>query len=841
MADVRLPLLRDRISAIDTYESPQGGPGKRPTIPQRDPQQWRDVLTRQLDGVEQDARTRPKTARDELATREIIAVRPAPGTELAPGALDDAREDVRLIGTDPTTGVVLLDAPSAHLASLRSKVEAFGDDTRVKTKISGNGNVTITRASARAIAPIDTIALADLSDRAGAVLRGEQLVEDRKYWFEIECRGGYLRPLVETETSRTEMARQLHRLGGSATFDEFIGPEQVYFFVHVTRAQLTDLLASTDCIYDVELSPPALRDLKLFEDMETSELQSFHLEPPPDDAPSVVVLDTGVATAHPLLEKALLPSTSIVPGIASPEDSYGHGTKMVGIALYRNLGAAIQEGRARLTHWVQSARLLVEPNAGMAADEHYEAWPVLTLGAVRAAEDADSRARNRVFALAVTRSMQDPPLDGLVAPTLWSHAVEQIAFNTGHGRLLIVSAGNARTSQFIALAQQYPELQLSEKIHQPAQAANALTVGAFTERISMPPGPEYAEGQPVARNAGGISPYTSAGMVGADWPLKPDIVMEGGNFALFPGPLAISDVPSLSALTTSHRHTRGQPLGLLAMTSEATARAARLAAEIWTVEPDLRPETVRGLIVHAASWSAEMLQQFPGRNDRVAACGYGVPNEAVARECASGRATIVIEDEMPSGIVEQVPKKNPPKRAGTKLTEPKLCRKVKLYRLPLPEELLAGSDPEVQLRVTLSYFTEPNKFRRRIFHGLDLKWDMQGPQETESQFLDRINELRRPLGPGGKRKRSTRTKSLPWDIGVQLRSRGTVQSDRWRGKMSSLVGDKLIAIYPVLGWWDQRKELRTKSLKFSLIVSVLGPGVYTVIQPLIGIHGTIEV
>lgn len=841
MGDVRLPLLRDRISAVDTYESPQGGPGKRPTIPQRDPHQWRDALTKQLDGVEQDARTRPKTARDELATREIIAIRPAPGSELAPDALDDARDDVRLIGRDPTTGVVLLDAPSARLESLRAKVEAFGDDARVKTKINESGNVTTTRASARAVAPIEAIALADLGDRAGAVFRGEQLIEDRKYWFEIECRGGYLRPLVETETSRTEVARQLHRLGGPTTFDQFVGPEQVYFFVNATRAQLEDLVSSTDCIYDVELSPPALRDLKLFEDMVTSELRSFQLEPPPHDAPSVVVLDTGVATAHPLLEKALLPSTSIVPGIDSPEDSYGHGTKMVGLALYRDLGAAIEEGRARPTHWVQSARLLVEPNAGMAADEHYEAWPVLTLGAVRAAEDADPRTRNRVFALAVTRSMQDPPLDGLVAPTLWSHAVEQIAFNTGHGRLLVVSAGNARTSQLMALAQQYPQLQLSEKIHQPAQAENALTVGAFTERTTMPPGPEYAEGRPVARNAGAISPYTSAGVVGADWPLKPDIVMEGGNLALFPGPLPITDVPSLSALTTSHRHARGQPLGLLAMTSEATARAGRLAAEIWTVEPDLRPETVRGLLVHSASWSTAMLRQFPGRNDRVAACGYGVPNEAVARECASGRATIVIEDEMPNGIVEQVPKKNPPKRAGTKLTEPKLCRKVKLYRLPLPEELLAGSDPDVELRVTLSYFAEPNKFRRRIFHGLDLKWDMQGPQETEAQFLDRINELQRPLATDGKRKRIASTKTFPWDIGPKLRSRGTVQSDRWRGKMSSLVGDKLIAICPVLGWWDQRKELRTKSLKFSLIVSVLGPGVYTVIRPRIDIHGTIEV
>ena len=80
--------------------------------------------------------------------------------------------------------------------------------------------------------------------------------------------------------------------------------------------------------------------------------------------------------------------------------------------------------------------------------------------------------------------MQDPPLDGFM-PTLWSHAVDQIAYREGHGRLMVVSAGNARYEQWLALAEQHPQLQLSEKIHQPAQAANALTVGAFTARMQF--------------------------------------------------------------------------------------------------------------------------------------------------------------------------------------------------------------------------------------------------------------------------------------------------------------------------------------------------------------------
>jgi hypothetical protein len=226
-----------------------------------------------------------------------------------------------------------------------------------------------------------------------------------------------------------------------------------------------------------------------------------------------------------------------------------------------------------------------------------------------------------------------------------------------------------------------------------------------------------------------------------------------------------------------------------------------------------------------------MLEHFPGKNDRLIACGYGVPDERLASECAHGVATIVVEDKLPNAVFEEEPKKKAPKRLDTKTTEQKLHRKVKLYRLPIPESLLLDSDPNVELRVTLSYFVEPNKFGRSIYSGLDMKWDMQGPQESENEFLQRVNLLKRPLGLEGKREKVAETKSFDWDIGIQLRSRGTVQSDRWHGKMSELVGDKLFAIVPVLGWWDQRKTLRTQEMQFSLIVSVFGPGVYAAIKP----------
>lgn len=830
MGDERLPLLRGRISRVDTFE---GKPSPVPLrLPKRDPVRHRDLLLAQLKAIKAQASGRAPGTRDPSATREVIAVRAEEAFTLKAESIGDKKTDVRVVGVSEDNGMVLLDAPSADLAALTAKIEAFGDDARVTSRTKDDGTVTTKRASEQAVAPIQTIRLATLQDRQADSASGEPLKLDVRYWFELGCSGGYRVVTSETTRSRIQVEGQMAKMGVPQRLQEFMAPERVYFCARLTPPQLAALLAATDCVYEWERAPAPLRDLHVLETVTTQELREVQIQPPPADAPSIVVLDTGIASGHPLLAPAILSATKGHDSIPSPEDSQGHGTKMAGIALYSDLGVAVENGAFAAPHWIQSSRVLVKPGAGMASDDHYASWPATTRDAVIAAEEADPGARKRVFAMAVTRSMQVGPLDGL-APTLWSHAVDQLAFGTGGAtRLLIVSAGNARQEQWLPLAEQYPHLHRSEKIHQPAQAYNALTVGASTTRVSVPLLRDYAEAKVVASAPGGISPFTSTGVAGSAWPIKPDIVMEGGNLAIS-GTLPDASVPTLNALTTSYLHTKSSPFAQLSMTSEATARAAHLAARILAAEPALRPETVRALMVHAASWTPEMMRQFEGKEDRLHACGYGIPDEDFALACARDRATIVVEDVMPNLVHEEEPRRKPPKKSSTKPTERKERRKVKVFRLPVPLELPVEGDPEVELRVTLSYFAEPNKFGRASLRGLDLKWDMQGPQETEEGFLDRVNRSRWPKNEKGKRIKPPVNRSFPWAIRTQLRSRGTVQSDRWRGPLSSLGGDKLIAVIPVLGWWDQRVKLRGEQMPFSLVVSVIAPSIYGAIKPLL--------
>jgi hypothetical protein len=151
---------------------------------------------------------------------------------------------------------------------------------------------------------------------------------------------------------------------------------------------------------------------------------------------------------------------------------------------------------------------------------------------------------------------------------------------------------------------------------------------------------------------------------------------------------------------------------------------------------------------------------------------------------------------------------------------------LQFFDLPIPSNQLLNLDTKVKLRVTLSYFAEPNTVRRTLYRGLDLEWDMQGPAESTNSFAKRINmNLRAP-------KEEIETASFGWEVGIQRRSRGTVQSDRWTGPASHLAGKKRIAVYPILGWWNVRKQLQFQQMNFSLVISIEVPEVpiYTFVK-----------
>ncbi|MGE4591191.1 S8 family peptidase [Alcaligenes sp.] len=553
-----------------------------------------------------------------------------------------------------------------------------------------------------------------------------------------------------------------------------------------------------------------------------------------EEVPYVCLFDSGVNNGHPLLQQAVANADkhSVEPAWGT-NDSEGHGTEMAGLALFGNLTDVLATSTpVSISHRLESVKLVPEDGAN-GGDAQLHGY--LTSEAVDR-PTVNAPYRKRVFSMAITaRDNRDRG-----RPSAWSATIDRLACDAdAQGetpRLFVISAGNIKDPNAWV---EYPHSNTSDGIHDPAQAWNALTVGAMTHlaRVTETDAGNYT---PIAE-IGGLSPFSTTSQTWqAYWPLKPDVVFEGGNAAK--DGLGAAWMPSLSLLTT-----HSDPTERLFTTSNATSAAsalcARMAAQLMAKYPDLWPESIRGLIVHSAQWTNAMKHMFlPARGEPTKAqttklvrhCGFGEPSLDRAMWSVDNSLTMICEEFL-----------FPFKREKSK--EPQL-RDMNLHRLPWPlAELEALGETQVEMRVTLSYFIEPNPSARGVtsryrYESHGLRFDVKRPLESEDAFRARINVSARD-----DEEYANRNDNDPnWVIGKKNRHKGSLHSDIWKGSAAELASRGAIAIFPSLGWWKTRPVLQRydQRVRYSLIISITAPDIdvdlYTPIANQIGVPVIIE-
>ena len=148
-----------------------------------------------------------------------------------------------------------------------------------------------------------------------------------------------------------------------------------------------------------------------------------------------------------------------------------------------------------------------------------------------------------------------------------------------------------------------------------------------------------------------------------------------------------------------------------------------------------------------------------------------------------------------------------------------------VFNLPWPTDVLQslGEHP-VRLRVTLSYFIEPNpgrrgwtKRHRYASHGL--RFSVKGATESVEEFRKRLNQQAldedetRPAGESS---------ASEWYLGEQARNRGSIHSDIRPGFAADLAERGVVGVYPVSGWWKEQpmRDRSEMGAHYALIVSV---------------------
>lgn len=519
------------------------------------------------------------------------------------------------------------------------------------------------------------------------------------------------------------------------------------------------------------------------------------------------ILDTGVNEAHPLLAPVADSSDmhSYDPNWGT-YDSADHGTPMAGLAAYGDLTSLLESPHApEITHHIESVKVL--PNS-TDKDNPPELYGAITRESISRVEITPNR--NRVFCLAVTTN--DYRDRG--KPSSWSATIDNLTSGAedGEKRLIVISAGNTNPAEHI----NYPDSNYTESTQDPAQSWNALSVGGYTEKIHITDS-GLSSYEPLAA-AGGLSPYSTTSTTWTRaWPFKPDIVMEAGNVGVDREMDFTSSIDDLELLSTSS-NIQETLLINFRETSAATALATRLSAILLAKHPDYWPETLRGLLIHSAEWTEELKKPFnlstkAGYENLLRFCGYGVPNVEKLLWSTTNSLTLIAQDSLQPFFKEK----------GAIKT-----RDINLHELPWPKDILEGlGGTKVEMKVTLSYFIEPNPGQRGwstkyryVSHRL--QFDVRRPLETVDQFKQRINKKARDDEFDTK---NNVKDSGNWLLGSKLRTRGSVHSDTWVGTAVELAARKDIAVFPLKGWWQELKQHERwgENARYSLIVTITTP------------------
>lgn len=811
--DKRPHLVLTNTSKAQKFTAPSAGGGDAPEVPKPDRAQHGAALQAQLLALKPIAKKAAEFQTEQDIESGIglqIQFVGLPDVALAFESLGNERSpnpskqiEVLSVTTDGNSTIANVFVPDGKLEHFESYVADYLAAKRnVKGGLIDHGTLL------NAIASIRSAELLALWTDEPALLP-QDITE--QFWWEV---------WLPVRGRRDDVVADFRKLAALAECEvsehQINFPERTVVLMYGSQQQFSQSVMTLNCVAELRRAKDTADFLDVLSSIEKQEwsedmLARLSLPPNDDTTPRICLLDSGVNRGHPLLAP-LISSGDLhtVNPAWGFDDVANHGSGLAGLAAFGDLIDALTSREpVVVTHRLESVKLTPEQgaNEGDAKQHGY-----LFAEAVSRPEIV-APTRPRVFTSAVT---SDDDRDR-GRPSAWSSTVDKLAsdydFNGQSPRLFVLAAGNTENPH---AWNAYPDSLSTNQIRDPAQAWNALTVGAYTNKVHITEA-DAQEYKPIAA-AGGLSPYTTtSGDWNQVWPLKPDVVFEGGNVGK--DSIGVAGVSSLHLLTTNNLSDQ-HLFTTTNATSAASALAARMAAQLMAAYPNLRPETIRALIVHSAEWTDAMRATYlptgkpTTKSDFVNLirhCGWGAPDIGHALWSAGNSLTLIVEDLLH------------PYQKGDK------SRDMNLHSLPWPKEQLHALPPDtkVELRITLSYFIEPNPSARGTssrFHypSHRLRFDVQRPLDaTTDDFVARINSAAARENEDD----SIDSKDTNWTLGDRQRHRGSLHQDIWQGTAAELAGRGFIAVYPAKGWWRTRQAQERYDLpaRYSLIVSIRTP------------------
>lgn len=386
----RLPhiLIKDTAST-NRYTRPTGGSGSGLNLPQRNRQSHAEQLMDQLASIQEQESSivsQQKSIGLDAGWGIYISFESEPDFDLKFESLEFQRSGIELcaIKQSERKTMATVFVPEGKLSYFLKKISQYKDENTPKD--NPRHKDLIEGISAIKLAALEALWTDDPELFPAA---------DDETWWEVWLRRS---SKVDYEAFLRQHADHMNLI---------VSNEAIHFLdrtVLLARATREQIAHSIHLLGAVAELRRAKETADFFTGMDRVQQQEWidealqRLTPPPEDAPSICILDTGVTEQHPLLRPAAKTSDMHTYNPAwGTDDRYGHGTPMAGLAIYGDLTGPLSSNEPiELTHRLESVKVTPNP------DHHTDR---LLYGAIT--RESISRVevnpnRQRVYAMAVT-------------------------------------------------------------------------------------------------------------------------------------------------------------------------------------------------------------------------------------------------------------------------------------------------------------------------------------------------------------------------------------------------------------------------------------------------------
>ncbi len=636
------------------------------------------------------------------------------------------RAGLIVLGQDENDAVILF-ASDADLTVFRSMLDAYSEGIPVGQK---NPRYASLMAAIEELGPLSP------KDRIGNVLKGDGFDTPENFsldaTFKLDVELWEIASQDERLTQVDLLEIRLSEHGGEIT-DRYVGVSFTALRVSGTGATFRWLL-NLPTVRIIDRPPVIDEHMEALLDTTISEIG----EPaaPSEDAPTIAVLDSGVNDAHPVLTNVVQERAGF-PFSIGVSDSFGHGTKVSGVAAYGDIRDCIET-----QNFSPRVRLLagkVVNDQGNFDDNMLV--PSQMDAAIRHFHERGCRIFN------ISLGDRNAVYSGGKVGT-WTATLDELARELNV--LIVVSTGNYEHIPAQGHAEEvltaYPTYLLDSpsRLLEPSVGANVLTVGAVAQAAAVPNDlPGTVGVRPIA-SVGEPAPFTRCGP-GIQKAIKPDLCDDGGN-VLFDGTTqTLKRFAESEVVTTFSRY-----LERLFTTARGTSYAAPLvahkAALVLQAFPEASANLLRALLANSARIPPSAISRLQNQGDEAIRnlCGYGISNVELASTSDTNRVVLYADDSI--GMDHFY-----------------------VYEVPIPTEFTETKGSR-SIRVTLA-FDPPTRHTRNDYLGVEMSFRLVRGKTFEQiidHFKKRTKKEGKPPALEGKF-------DCGFDIGPQVREHGTLQ------------------------------------------------------------------